>query len=186
MLRFLCCAIAALFMSAAYAARAAERPTAYDLIIARHAKANGVPEAFVHRIVMRESRYKPGVVRNRCYGLMQIKHATARSMGYSGEPRGLLDPEVNLTYAVPYLANAYRLAEGNEDRATALFSRGYYDLAKRKKMLGELRTATTAAVGQQTGPQPPVPPRSPIASLFSFLAGPPGAAAAKSPPQPEE
>ncbi len=184
MLRFVCCAIAALLMSAAFTARAAERPMAYDLIIAKHAKANGVPEAFVHRIVMRESRYNPGVVRNRCYGLMQIKYATARSMGYSGEARGLLDPEVNLTYAVPYLANAYRLAEGNEDRAMALFSRGYYDRAKRKKRLGELRTATTATVGLETAPQPPVPPRSPLAGPFSLLAGSPGAAAAETPPQP--
>ncbi len=175
MLRFLCCATAALLMSAAYAARAAERPTAYDLIVAKHAKANGVPEAFVHRIVMRESRYNPGVVRNRCYGLMQIKHATARSMGYRGGARGLLDPEVNLTYAVPYLANAYRIAEGNEVRATALFSSGYYYAAKRKKMLGLMRTASTPPLVPELAsavpqPQPQGPARSPFPGLVSFLA----------------
>ena len=40
-------------------------------------------------------------------------------MGYRGEARGLLDPQVNLAYAVPYLANAYMLADGNEDAQRA-------------------------------------------------------------------
>ncbi|MGH6852342.1 MAG: transglycosylase SLT domain-containing protein, partial [Methylocella sp.] len=109
------------------------------------AKAHGVPEALVHRTVMRESRYNPRLVHNHCFGLMQIKYATARGMGYRGEARGLLDPRVNLTYAVPYLANAYRLADGDEDRATALFRRGYYYVAKHKKMQGKLRTASSPA-----------------------------------------
>ena len=130
----------------------AQRPTTYDLMIAREAKIHGVPEAFVHRIVMRESRYNPRLVHNHCFGLMQIKYATARGMGYGGEPGGLLDPQINLTYAVPYLANAYRLADGNEERATALFSGGYYYVAKRKKMQGLLRTASSPA----PAPAPPL------------------------------
>jgi soluble lytic murein transglycosylase-like protein len=77
---------------------------------------------------------------------MQIKHATAREMGYRGDARGLLDPQTNLTYAVPYLANAYRLADGNEDRAASLFRSGYYAVAKRKKMQGLLRTASSPAL----------------------------------------
>ena len=96
MLRFLSCAAAVLLTSALCTARAAEHPAAYDEMIARYAKAHGVPAAFVHRIVMRESRYNPRLVHHHCYGLMQIKHATARSMGYRGDARGLLDPETNL------------------------------------------------------------------------------------------
>ena len=38
---------------------------------------------------------------------MQISHATARSMGYSGSPAGLLDADTNLKYAVKYLRGAY-------------------------------------------------------------------------------
>ena len=177
MLRILCCATAALLTASNYPTRAAERPTAYDQMIAQHAKAHGVPEAFVHRIVMRESRYNPSAVRNRCYGLMQIKHETARSMGYRGRAQGLLDPEVNLTYAIPYLANAYRLAEGNEARATSLFSGGYYYLAKRKKMLGLMRTASaTPPVPEPMAPKPHGPSNSPFAGLISFLKGSAGAA----------
>src|ERR1019366_904517 len=50
----------------------------YDGLVATHAKANGVPEALVHRVIVRESRYQPGLIgRGGTIGLMQIKLATA-------------------------------------------------------------------------------------------------------------
>jgi soluble lytic murein transglycosylase-like protein len=73
-------------------------------------------------------------------------------MGYRGDARGLLDPQTNLTYAVPYLANAYRLADGNEDRAAALFRGGCYYMAKHKKMQGLLRTASSPAPAPEPAP----------------------------------
>ena len=118
-LRIPLAAAAALLAGSMCFARPAQPPTTYDQMIAREAKVHGVPEPFVHRIVMRESRYNPRLVHNHCFGLLQIKYATARGMGYRGDARGLLDASINLTYAVPYLANAYRLADGNEDRAMA-------------------------------------------------------------------
>jgi soluble lytic murein transglycosylase-like protein len=103
-----------------------------DGMIARHAAAEGVPEALVHRVVIRESRYRPHVVgAGGAMGLMQIKYSTARAMGYTGSPAGLLDPDTNLTYAVRYLAGAYRVSRGNSDRAVMNYARGYYDGAKR-------------------------------------------------------
>ena len=57
---------------------------------------------------------------------MQIRLGTARAMGYSGSAAGLLDAETNMTYAVRYLAGAYRAAHGNETLAVALYARGYY------------------------------------------------------------
>ena len=96
-------------------------------MIARHAQANGLPEALVHRVVKRESGYNPRA-RNRsgATGLMQIKPATARGMGYSGSAAGLLDAETNLTYAVKYLAGAFQAAGGNANRAVALYQSGYH------------------------------------------------------------
>ena len=95
-------------------------------MIAKHAKANDLPEALVHRVVVRESRYQAWLIGScGCYGLMQIKHGTARAMGYTGSAKGLLDPDTNLTYAVKYLAGAYRKAHGNPDRAVAYYARGY-------------------------------------------------------------
>lgn len=178
MLRIPLGAIAASLACSVGFAQPAERPTTYDAVIARQAKAHGLPESFVHRIVLRESRYNPRLVHNHCFGLMQIKHATAREMGFKGPASGLLDPQINLTYAVPYLANAYRLADGNESRATALFSSGYYYIAKRKKL--SLRTASSPPVASETAPSPEPrrePPATPIAGLFSLLDGTPAAAA---------
>lgn len=100
--------------------------------IAYHARLNEVPTDLVHRVVVRESKYNPKAVgRGGALGLMQIKHATARALGYGGPAKGLLDAETNLTYAVKYLAGAYRTASGNYDRAVSYYARGYYYAAKR-------------------------------------------------------
>ena len=104
-----------------------------DAMIARQAQANGVPEALVHRVVIRESRYNPRAVGSGgAMGLMQIKYSTARAMGYTGSPSGLLDAETNLTYAVRYLAGAYKAAGGNPSGAVSNYARGYYVAAKRQ------------------------------------------------------
>ncbi len=110
---------------------------ALEAAIERHAAANGVPVSLVHRVIVRESRYNPlAVGRGGAMGLMQIKAATARGMGYSGGPGGLLDAETNLTYAVKYLAGAYKVAGGNQDQAVRYYASGYYYAAKRQGLTG--------------------------------------------------
>jgi soluble lytic murein transglycosylase-like protein len=89
------------------------------------ASANGVPVSLVNRVIRRESGGNSRAVSRGNYGLMQIRLGTARAMGYSGSAAGLLDPATNVTYAVRYLAGAYRAAGGNESRAVALYARGY-------------------------------------------------------------
>ena len=54
----------------------------------------------MRRVITRESRGNARVVSRGNYGLMQIKLATARSMGYRGDAAGLLDANTNMTYAV--------------------------------------------------------------------------------------
>ena len=103
-----------------------------DSLIARHASANNVPEDLVRRIIKRESGGRPGVVSKGNYGLMQIKLANARSMGYQGSEGGLLDADTNMTYAVKYLAGAYHVADGNANRAVHYYASGYYYAAKSK------------------------------------------------------
>ncbi len=116
----------------------------YDALIAAQASANGVPEVLVHRVIVRESRYRPHVVgRGGAIGLMQIKLATARGLGYTGDAAGLRDPNTNLTYAVKYLAGAYRAANGDHPRAMAYYASGYYGVAKRQRLaLGRQENAT--------------------------------------------
>jgi soluble lytic murein transglycosylase-like protein len=105
-----------------------------DALIARHAAANNVPEDLVRRVIKRESGGNPRVVSAGNYGLMQIKFATARSMGYTGNAAGLLDADTNMTYAVKYLAGAYRVANGNTNRAVHYYAAGYYYAAKGKSV----------------------------------------------------
>ncbi len=146
--------IAAALLAAMAQPALAER-AALDALIARHAQANGVPEALVHRVIVRESRYNPNARgRGGALGLMQIKHATARALGYTGPASGLLDPDTNLTYAVRYLAGAYQVAGGNKDRAVALFARGYYYDAKRRGMLHVLARAPATPVAQTAAVAP--------------------------------
>ncbi|HEY6632078.1 MAG TPA: lytic transglycosylase domain-containing protein [Rhizobiaceae bacterium] len=108
-----------------------------DRLIAKYAALYEVPETLVRRVVKRESNFNP-VARNRVYwGLMQIRHDTARGMGYQGNAQGLLDAETNLKYAVKYLRGAYLTADGNHDLAVRYYARGYYYDAKRRGMLDE-------------------------------------------------
>jgi soluble lytic murein transglycosylase-like protein len=101
-------------------------------LVSTHAQANGVPESLVHRVIMRESRYNSRAVSRGNYGIMQIRLGTARAMGYTGSAAGLLDPNTNMTYAVRYLAGAYRAAGGNHNRAMAYYAGGFYYAAKRQ------------------------------------------------------
>jgi soluble lytic murein transglycosylase-like protein len=101
-----------------------------DGMAAAAAGAAGIPVSLVERVIKRESGGNPRAVSRGNYGLMQIRLGTARAMGYSGSAAGLLDAQTNMTYAVRYLAGAYRAAGGNESRAVALYARGYYDVAK--------------------------------------------------------
>lgn len=100
-------------------------------LIARHAAANNLPEDLLRRVIKRESGGNPRVISKGNYGLMQIRLGTARAMGYRGTVTGLLDPDTNMTYAVKYLAGAYRVAGGNHDRAVHYYAAGYYYAAKR-------------------------------------------------------
>jgi soluble lytic murein transglycosylase-like protein len=121
-------AIAALSLSQG----ALAHDTQYDALVATHAKANDLPEALVHRMIVRESGYRPGLVSRGNIGLMQIKLGTARSLGYTGTAEGLRDPDTNLTWAVKYLAGAFRAANGDHKRAMHYYASGYYAATKRQ------------------------------------------------------
>lgn len=129
----------------------------YAEMVAMHARANGVPEALVHRVIMRESRYQPGLVgHGGTVGLMQIKLATARGLGYTGDAAGLRDPNTNLTYAVKYLAGAYHAADGDHDRAVRYFAGGYYYAAKRRRqqMVQQASSGTSDQASDQAWLEP--------------------------------
>ncbi|HEY5798201.1 MAG TPA: transglycosylase SLT domain-containing protein [Bosea sp. (in: a-proteobacteria)] len=94
-------------------------------LVARHAAANGVPFSLADAVVRIESRYNPRASHAGNYGLMQIRHQTARGMGYSGGAGGLLDAETNARYAMKYLALAYRAAGGDTCRTIMKYQSGH-------------------------------------------------------------
>ncbi|TGQ69716.1 lytic transglycosylase domain-containing protein [Mesorhizobium sp. M00.F.Ca.ET.186.01.1.1] len=85
----------------------------YSAIIARYAAAEGVPVSLAKAVIKIESNYRPNIVGSAGeIGLMQIKPATARMMGYSGSAKGLFDPDTNIKYGMKYLAMARGLGGG--------------------------------------------------------------------------
>lgn len=122
-----------------------------DGMAAQQASTAGLPVSLVERVIKRESGGNPRAVSRGNYGLMQIRLGTARAMGYGGAVSGLLDPQTNMTYAVRYLAGAYRAAGGNENRAIALYARGYYGVAKAQGF-SPYGTSSTMAANTFAGP----------------------------------
>ncbi|RRI06985.1 lytic transglycosylase domain-containing protein [Mesorhizobium tamadayense] len=85
----------------------------YSAIIARYAASYGVPMSLANAVIKIESNYRPNMVGGAGeIGLMQIKPATARMMGYTGSVKGLFDPDTNIKYGMKYLAMAQGLGGG--------------------------------------------------------------------------
>ena len=86
----------------------------YGPIIAKHAKAHGVPVKLAMAVVEVESSYRPNA-RGRAgeIGLMQLLPKTARFIGYKGTMRNLYRPDVNIAYGMKYLGKAHRLGGGS-------------------------------------------------------------------------
>jgi transglycosylase-like protein with SLT domain len=124
-----CCVLA---LTALLRPAAADDRAALDALIEQHATANGLPVALVRQVIRRESNFNPRAVYRGNYGLMQIRLGTARALGYRGDADGLLDPATNMTYAVPYLAGAYRAANGDEARTLVLYASGYHNVRRAK------------------------------------------------------
>ncbi|AZO12201.1 MULTISPECIES: transglycosylase SLT domain-containing protein [unclassified Mesorhizobium] len=85
----------------------------YSEIIARYAASYGVPVSLAKAVIKIESNYRPNMVGGAGeIGLMQIKPATARMMGYTGSVKGLFDPDTNIKFGMKYLAMAQGLGGG--------------------------------------------------------------------------
>lgn len=98
-------------------AKAAVRPNqagiAYGDIVSRYAASYGVPASLAHAVIRIESNYRVNARGSAGeIGLMQIKPATARMMGYTGSANGLFNPETNIKFGMKYLALAHKLGGG--------------------------------------------------------------------------
>lgn len=130
--------------------------TEVETLAQYYAQYYGVPLELVRRVINRESTFNPAARNGPYYGLMQILPATARTMGFRGQPSDLLNAETNLIYAVKYLRGAWLLANGSHDRAVQLYAKGYYYEAKAAGLLEE--------TGLRPGPATPIAPMPPTAA----------------------
>lgn len=114
-------------------------------LVNKYSRVHGIPASLIHRVIQRESDYRPKARNGPYYGLMQILPETARTMGHRGPASDLLKAEVNLQYAGKYLRGAWLLSDGDEATAVSWYARGYYYEAKRQGLLVEtgLRPAKT-------------------------------------------
>lgn len=88
--------------------------TKYSTIVSRYAASYGVPVSLAHAVISVESNYRPNIVGSAGeIGLMQIKPATARMLGYTGSVAGLYNPDTNIKYGIKYLAMAQELGGGS-------------------------------------------------------------------------
>jgi soluble lytic murein transglycosylase-like protein len=140
-----------LILAACSGRRADEGPTAalypnetpeLRALINTYADTYRVPRALVHKVVQRESDYRPHVRNGPNYGLMQIQPATARGMGFRGRPEDLLDAETNLRWAVKYLRGAWIVSDRDMDEAVMWYGRGYYYEARNRCQLVETGLGT--------------------------------------------
>lgn len=106
-------------------------------LVNKYADLYDVPRPLVHKVIQRESDYRPGARNGPYYGMMQILPATARGMGFSGRDSDLLDAETNLNYAVKYLRGAWLVSDGDMDEAVGWYARGYYYEARNRCLLVE-------------------------------------------------
>jgi len=89
-------------------------PADLAVLIENKAVRHGVPLELANAVVRVESNYDPRLTgRGATMGLMQIKHGTARGMGFKGSARDLLEPATNLEWGMRYLSEARRLARGD-------------------------------------------------------------------------
>ncbi len=99
----------------------------YAELIAGEAERAGVRLELAHAVIFVESNYRPDVTGSAGeIGLMQIKLATARDMGFTGTRKELYDPATNLRYGLKYLAGAKERGGGTLCGTILKYNAGHF------------------------------------------------------------
>jgi soluble lytic murein transglycosylase-like protein len=100
--------------------------TEYTDLLAREAKARGLPPAVADAVAFVESGFNDSAVGSVGeLGLMQVRPATAAMLGHTGPAADLFNPETNVRFGVAYLARAWTLAGGDLCRALMKYRAGH-------------------------------------------------------------
>lgn len=102
-------------------------------LVTDKAQTHQVPIELAHGVIRVESGYNPKALSRGNYGLGQIRCGTAKSVGFTGNCRDLLNPDVNLDYSMIYLRQALDRSNGDWCGAATLYNRGLDNRAKPSK-----------------------------------------------------
>lgn len=110
------------------------------------AQAAVVPFELLRAICTVESNLNPLAINqydggSPSYGLCQIKYATAKMVGYRGDPKGLLNVETNTLYAARYLKRAITRYKADWLKAISAYNAGkasQYNVKYVNKVLDKL------------------------------------------------
>lgn len=95
-------------------------------IIRAEAERNALPADVADAVAYVESGYHADSIGGVGeIGLMQVRPGTAAMLGFRGSDRELAVPETNIRYGVTYLAQAWRLADGDLCRALMKYRAGH-------------------------------------------------------------
>jgi hypothetical protein len=98
----------------------------FRAIARREAETRGLPAAMADAVMHVESDYNPAARGGAGeVGLMQVMPPTARLLGFSGTMEQLAEPETNIRLGVRYLAQAWRLADGDICTAAMKYRAGH-------------------------------------------------------------
>ncbi len=95
-------------------------------LLEREAAKYGLPADIADAVAAIESGYDSFAIGSVGeVGLMQVRPSTAAMLGFDGDAAELAKPEVNIRYGVAYLAEAWRLANGDLCRALMKYRAGH-------------------------------------------------------------
>ena len=98
----------------------------YLPMIAAEAKARGLPPEVADAVARIESAYNPAAIGGDGErGMMQVMPPTAAMLGFKGSKEELAEPSTNIRLGVSYLADAWKLANGDLCRALMKYRAGH-------------------------------------------------------------
>lgn len=107
--------------------KTAVRSKNYARLIRKAARKHGVPERVAMAVVQVESNFNPRARGSAGeIGLMQIKPATARGLGFRGASKALYDPQTNLEWGMRYLAGAHKRSSGDLCGTILRYNAGHF------------------------------------------------------------
>lgn len=107
----------------------------YVTLILIAAKKAGVSGALLLAICTHESGLNNVLVPHDggspTYGVCQVKYDTAKMMGFTGKPKDLMTPAVNVKWAAKYLKTQHARYDGDWCKTVAAYNAGRYNESKK-------------------------------------------------------